>query len=111
MKGTSQVFHYSARIMARLGTDDPIELFRTPAGQLALTNGDIRTHTSHLGQAWSVWIERRTPERDLVGPRPVIRAIPSEAPDRVHRAASSLTLTPRELGHNDGDAPALTFWD
>lgn len=59
------------RVMARIGTDEPIELCRAKPGK-RLDQNEINLYTIELAPCWTWWIEETTKPRDLVGTRPVL---------------------------------------
>jgi len=57
---------YTARIMAALPNQEPVELFRTSARKLDASDWNF---WSRGLEAWQVWIERRCPAHRLLGGR------------------------------------------
>jgi hypothetical protein len=95
-------FRYKTRIMAQFADHAPIELHRT---QDVLAECEVTPFTRELDPAWTTWVERQTPERELISDRPKITAyMPS-------RDRDPIMLTKEEL-KQAGDAPPLsTDWN
>ncbi len=62
-------FLWHGRIMARIGTDEPIEIARYK--DRPVSDADWNQHTRELSPIWEVWRESRTPDTWLVGERPI----------------------------------------
>lgn len=97
------LFAYKARIMARLGNDEPIELFRT---RDKITNLDINHYTRDLDiKVWTWWIEKTTDPFYLIGDRPKVGVIPSDKGARV-----GVALKYEEKVRLEHDTPRLSYW-
>lgn len=76
---------YKFRIMARLGTDDPVELMR--ANRL-YQQSDWNHCTRDLSPEWVCWVEQPIPDRNTITPR--VGAV-SRAPGRLRLSRTERT--------------------
>lgn len=59
-------FPYASRIMARIGTDEPIELARFDRH---IHPHDLAYWRKEMSPIWKVWAEKRTPDFHFIGRR------------------------------------------
>ena len=60
-------FPYKSRIMAKLGADAPIELFRSKEFYIQPGDWMWKFWTREFSPEWEVWIESHTPESKVEG--------------------------------------------
>lgn len=75
----SFTFPYTFRILAALGSQEPVELHRS---RKQYSYGTFRFVTRDMSPEWEVWVEARCDTRTLVGSR----LIPSARPGDYYRS-------------------------
>lgn len=57
---------YTCRLMARLGDDEPIEIYRVPAKR-KLDIKTIQNIKNEMSPEWTITLERPTPRTHIIG--------------------------------------------